>query len=51
MFNTWIIFFRITEKCLPIAVRNVNNMNYSTFTTYNSSLFKNMFNFISQTCV
>lgn len=31
--------------------KSIHNMNYSNFATYYSSIFRNMFNFISQTSV
>lgn len=44
-------FFAERLKANAILNYSARNMNYSNFTTYYSSIFKNMFNFILQTIV
>jgi len=48
---TWIIFFEININPVESPFHAVSNADYSTFIAYHSSIFKNMFNFISQTSV
>lgn len=47
----WIIFFEINGNPVVFPFHTASDTDYSTFIAYHSSIFKNMFNFISQTSV
>lgn len=44
-------FFEIKMNPSVFPFHTASNEDYSTFITYHSAIFKNMFNFISQTSV
>ena len=46
-----LFFFEINGNPVVFPFHNTSDTDYSTFIAYHSSIFKNMFNFISQTSV
>ncbi len=46
-----LFFFEIKGNPVVLPFHTASDTDYSTFIAYHSSIFKNMFNFISQTSV